>query len=450
MRMEDERAQLQTENAALRDQVSELTRLLATALERIAELETHLNQRPPSQPAPVKASTAPRPAKPRKKRPSHHNHGRRRAQPTRVVPHAFERCPDCSYRLQGTSIAWRRQVLELPPPAPVEVTEHQVIKRFCPRCCCWQTPRLDVRGQVVGPRGRVGVRLGALITYLRTTLRLPIRQIQHYLVTVHQLTLSVGGIVEILHRVRHTAAPAIAALQAEARASPVLYMDETGWRENGQHGYLWTVSTPTVRYFAFDRSRAGAVARRLLGGQFAGHLVTDYYAGYNGYAGPHQRCWVHLLRDLHQLTTAHPERPEVQAWVDAVRGLYRRARGLEPGQQVDLHYALLVSEARTLGQRYAQQKGHPCWALAKRLLRHEAELFQFVRVPELSPDNNLAERSLRPEVIARKISGGTRSPAGTVTRMTLASLCATWHLRGQNPFTACVDLLTGKTPLLGV
>lgn len=450
MRVEDELAQLRAENAALRQQVAELTRLLAAALERIAELEAQLNQRPPSAPPPVKAATAQRPPKTRKKRPPHHNHGRRCSPPTRVVHHALERCPDCHYRLRGSSVARRRQVIELPPPAPVEVIEHQVIKRFCPHCCRWQLPRLDLRGQVVGPQGRLGVRLGALIAYLRTTLRLPIRQIQHYLATVHQLTLSAGGIVELLHRVRQTAAPALRALQAEARASPVLYMDETGWREHGQNGYLWTVSTPTLRYLVFDRSRAGAVVRRLLGGRVDGHLVSDFYAAYNWYPGPQQRCWAHLLRDLHALAETHARDASVQAWVAAVQALYARARRLVPGEHVELHYALLGSEAHTLGQQYAQQKGHPCWALAKRLLRHEAELFQFVLVPELDATNNLAERSLRPHVIARKISGGTRSPAGTQTRLDLASLFATWHLRGQNPFAACLALLSGKTPLLGV
>ena len=41
--------------------------------------------------------------------------------------------------------------------------------------------------------------------------------------------------------------------------------------------------------------------------------------------------------------------------------------------------------------------------------------------PEAPPDNNAAERSLRPAVISRKISGGTRSVRGTDTKMTLAS-----------------------------
>ena len=45
-----------------------------------------------------------------------------------------------------------------------------------------------------------------------------------------------------------------------------------------------------------------------------------------------------------------------------------------------------------------------------------------------------AERSLRPLVIARKISDGSRSAAGSTTTLVLASLVGTWRARGLNPF----------------
>jgi len=99
-----------------------------------------------------------------------------------------------------------------------------------------------------------------------------------------------------------------------------------------------------------------------------------------------------------------------------------------------------------LGLEYAQAKGHPCQALAKRLLRHQDELFQFVLVEGLSADNNLAERSIRPLVVVRKISGGSQSAEGSKTRMALASLFETWQTRGLNPFAECLKLLS-QTPL---
>ena len=452
--LQAENQALRQEVASLREQNATLQAQLAAALTRIAELENRPKDPPPF----VKADTPKRERKPRRKRKPEHNRARRLETPTRVEQHALEHCPDCGLRLHGGTLARRRQVIDLPAPQPVEVVEHQVIKRWCAWCQRWQVPTLDLQGQVLGQR-RLGVRIASLIAYLRTTLRLPVRRIQAYLQTIHGLTISVGEIVELLHHVRRVTQPTVAQLQAQARASPILHMDETGWREAGQNGYIWGFSTPGeagVRYYEYVPSRAGAVVKRLLGGKFVGHLVSDFYGGYNIYAGKHQRCWVHLLRDLHALKEAHSAEEAVQTWAAAVRQLYDEAqvflqRAEVPSQaDREAQYVLLVERARRLGLQYAQAYDHPCNALAKRLVRHQDELFQFVLVDGLSADNNLAERSIRPVVVIRKISGGTQSAEGSKTRMALASLFETWQVRGLNPFEECLKLLRQpptQTPL---
>ena len=286
---------LRHEVATLREEVARLHAQLAAAQARIAELEN----RPKDPPAFVKANTPKRDRTARRKRKPEHNRARRLDTPTRIEQHALEHCPDCGLHLHGGTLARRRQVIELPEPQPVEVVEHHVIKRWCAWCKRWQAPTLDLRGQVLG-QSRLGVRIASMIAYLRTTLRLPIRRMQAYLQTVHHLTISTGEIVELLHHVRRATQPAVEGLKVQARASPILHADETGWREAGQNGHVWAFSTPgegAVRYYEYDPSRAGAVAKRILGGTFQGHLVSDFYAGYNIYAGKHQRCWVHFLRD---------------------------------------------------------------------------------------------------------------------------------------------------------
>ncbi len=109
-------------------------------------------------------------------------------------------------------------------------------------------------------QSRFSVRIASLVAYLRTTVRLPIRRIQSYLQAIHRLRISTGELVELLHQVRRTAQPAIRDLKCQARASPVLYADETGWREGGQNGYVWSLTTDgrkPVRYYEYDKSRAG-------------------------------------------------------------------------------------------------------------------------------------------------------------------------------------------------
>jgi transposase len=84
----------------------------------------------------------------------------------------------------------------------------------------------------------------------------------------------------------------------------------------------------------------------------------------------------------------------------------------------------------------------PLHTLCERVERFLPELFVFVARPEVPSDNNLAERSVRPLVITRKISGGSRSPKGSDTRMDLFSLFGTWAAQGLNPFFQCLAELS--------
>jgi transposase len=454
-------AALQAENAALRERVQQLEGHLrgreerlqvleeqvAAATTRLAELEQQAQRRhrfgKAARPRPEE------PAKPRRARAAEHNQGRPLDPPTAFATQAYECCPDCAYPLRGGSVWWERQVVDLPPPVPVVVTQHQFMRRWCPVCQKWRVPPLPA--DLALGQGRLGLRVASLVATLRTALRLPIGQIQLYLATLHGLRLSRGALVDLLRRVAQAAEPAVTDLQAQAQASPILHADETGWRENGRHGYVWLLTTPgpePVCYFERDASRSHVVFDRLRGPTFAGHLVSDFYGAYNSYPGKHQRCWVHLLRLLHELKERHPGDAAACAWARAVRRLYDRAlafvHATDPPTAAERQacYDRLVAISHRLGLRHAHApQGHACRATAKLLLRHEAELFQFVLVPGLSADNNLAERRIRPLAVARKISGGTRSPEGSTVRMQLASLFGTWHARGLNPFTTCLALL---------
>jgi len=450
---------LRAENAELCRKVADLGRELMVAAARIAELEQQNEQlsaqRPPSF---VKANRPKRETSDgkRKKRAAAHNTSRRREKPTRYERHAVERCPTCDYRLTGESIDYTRQVIEIPLPPPVEITEHQVIKRWCPHCNAWRSPHLDLSHLVIG-QGRIGVRIASLVSYLRTSLRMTVEQIQNYFATVHTLVLSSGEIIELCHQVRERVDKAIEGLKEQIRQSTVIHGDETGWRQDGRNGYIWLLRTPGAEgscYYEYDHSRAQAVADRLLKGvRSDACLTTDFYAGYNNYAGPQQRCWTHLLRALHELKEDHPQDASVQTWAGEVRRLYDDAqawRTAHPTASTDERTAIyqdLVKRAVVLGKQYARVYDHPCNALAKRLLRHQDELFQFIIRDGVTADNNLAERTLRPMVVIRKISGGTRSDKGTKTRLGLASVFQTWHVRGLNPFAECFSLLSHAPPL---
>ena len=254
--------------------IAEQQGVISELRRRVENLEARLSgggpgsRMPGHKPAVRRKKAAGEEKKPRRKRP--HGFARPRMEPTRQVVHAPEFCPECHTALSGGWVQRTREVIEL-PVSPAEVTEHVFIARTCPRCRKRRLPQAPLRGVAAG-RQRLGVNLVSLIAALREEGRLPMRTIQWYLQTAHQLKLSVGAIAGVVHQV---ARPAVAEALERIRASPVVHADETGWRENGVNGYVWTFSTSTERYF-LRRGRGGEVVDEALGESFGGILVSDF------------------------------------------------------------------------------------------------------------------------------------------------------------------------------
>ena len=421
--------------------------IIAKLQQRIETLEGKAQPGGPMGMPGLKPKADRKPAQPRgPKRPRRHGFSRQRMTPTRRVEHALDSCPECGAGLAGGWAQRTREVIDIPAVA-AQATEHVFIARICPLCEQRRTPRADLAGVALGKQ-RLGINLVSLIAALREEARLPYRTIQWYLQTVHQLSLSVGTLVGgtlvgVIHRVARQAQGELGSIRERIRGSPVVHADETGWRENGVNGYVWTFSTPTERYF-LRRGRNKEVVDEALGESFSGVLVSNFYAAYHHYDGPKQRCWAHLLREIHDLRALYSRDKQLAQWADAVHRIYRQATAFSNTSGKQRRAAQLALEKRLLALC------RPCLddplavqgKLCRRIDKHLKELFVFVAQPEVPPDNNAAERSLRPLVISRKISGGTRSNQGTDAKMTLTSLFGTWRAQGLNPLTACRQLLT--------
>lgn len=426
--------------ATQRATITTLQGQIAQLQQRIGALEERLGGGSSSgMPGNKPATTRRREGKAQRK-PRDRGFGRQRLVPTEQVDHAVDVCPGCGTTLQGGSVQRTREVLEL-PLAPLRVIEHRFIARKCPRCGIRRVPRADLGAVVVGKQ-RLGVGVVSLIATLREGGRLPIATIQWLLATVYDLHLSVGGITGVLHAVGRRAAPAVTAIRERIRASPAVHADETGWREDGKNGYVWVFSTPTARYFV-RRGRGKGVVDEVLGEEFQGVLISDFYAAYNHYAGLHQRCWAHLLREIHALRPLYPEDAGLAAWATAVRRVFDRGKAVtttDCRQRQQLQQAL-SAELLAVCQPFSTDPVAVQAKLCRRVERFLSQLLTFVGDPAVPADNNAAERSLRHLVTQRKISGGTRSPQGTATVMALASLFGTWRAQGINPFLACRQLL---------
>jgi hypothetical protein len=364
---------------------------------------------------------------------------------TKVVCHAMDKCPDCGRNLDGGHVKWRHQVADV-PLVSVEVVDHLFVERYCGVCGkrFAPDPAVVLSGVVVGKK-RVGIRLMSVIAHLKTVCRVPIGQIKKLIWTLWGLKISAGEIAEILHDVAQFGGSLYEDLLDEVRGSPVVCADETGWREDGINGYIWSFSTPDVRYYTYRHSRGALVAKEVLSESFVGALVSDFYAAYNFYDGVKQRCWVHLGRDLKTLIEKNPDLPHLTTWVDEVMAVYHRAKDSTKQEYTELERSRLKAgferELLELCQPCVGVKIAPERVLAERMTKFIGELFSFVGNPEIPSENNAAERAVRPAVVARKISGGSRSAKGSKTCSVLRTLFETWALQGRNTIDACQQMI---------
>ena len=394
-----------------------------------------------------------------------HGFARRREEPTHRVEHAAASCPGCAIPLAGGKVVERRQVISI-PRVRARVTERLVLERTCRKCKKRWTSGPDWNSIAVG-RQRIGISVQSEASVLREECRLPFKVIQRYprssrgqaLKRRYGLALSLGKLAALVRGAAERGREEYNRLREEMRASPVVYGDETGWREDGRNGCLWSFSTSKVRCFLHRLSRGSAVVEEVveevLGDEFEGVLVSGFYGAYNVYRVPHQRCWTHLLRDIHELKERFPQHQGLAQWSRQVREVYDRAQAY-PGPDPGLADTVRQSQRLKQQQEYQRQllsvckpylgSDAPMKVLCQRVERFLPELFTFIAEPGASADNNAAERSLRPPVVSRKISGGARSGRGSETKSILASLFGTWRLQGRNPCLALNSLLSKPLP----
>lgn len=382
--------------------------------------------------------------------------GHRRAAPARIderQEHRAESCPHCQGKLKRCTETRVRYTEDLPAGIQPVVTEHTIHRDWCPRC----KKRVEPRVPAALPGGQIGNRVLALSSWLHYGLGNTLSQIvavfNHHL----QFKLTPGGLTQQWYRLQEILYPWYEQLQHEALEAAVLHADETGWRVNGKGHWLWCFHTPRLTYYLIDRRRGRPVVARFFKKEFAGVLVSDFWAAYNAVAcGARQTCLPHLLRDLeHVEQYKHPsaEWPEFAAKLrrllaDAMR-LKRRAE--VPPEEFASKRARL--HARLDALIAAPWKDKQARRLIKRLRRHRDHLLTFLDHLDVPYDNNAGERAIRPAVIIRKNSYANRSQRGADTQAVLMSIHRTLHQRGHDPLATITQALhnylqTGKLPPL--
>jgi transposase len=363
----------------------------------------------------------------------HRGHGRQSFDESgadRVVPVESEvgdRCPRCGGPLEDKGIENRR-VIDI-PPLKTERTLYQIPKRYCPRCQkSYQPPAPGVL-----PRSLYGNQLVATVATLHYLHGIPMGRI------IEQIDIGLGPLIKIFHRLAKLFSHIPNRLIEQYRQSPVKHADETGWRNDGQSGYVWLFATDKLSLFLFRKTRSSSVPREVFGDKpLPGTLVVDRYNAYDKATCALQYCYSHLLRGVEDVEKEFLEVAEVKIFVGVLAPLLATAMHLRSLPITDAQFYKQAAKVKDqIIEAVHASAQHLAIRRIQEIFHDNADrMYRWADDRQIPADNNLAERDLRPTVIARKVSFGSQSDAGAQTRGVLMTTLHTLKKQTKTD-TAC-------------
>ena len=151
------------------------------------------------------------------------------------------------------------------------------------------------------------------------------------------------------------------------------------------------------------------------------------------------------MKAVSEACQAHPQGGEgyllqVQALLRTAIWLKALQAGAQPERFEVCRRNLRLRAAALLDGPRAQMQEEK---VRMRLWKQRDHLFTFLERADVPATNNLAERQLRPAVIARKISCGNKTLKGAQAWQTLASIAATCRQTGRS----FIQLVAERVPL---
>lgn len=410
----------QRENDLLREEVLRLKQKLH--LKERKEKEGLFGSSTSSAKLPVKSNALQKEPKPKGAKPGHQGKGRspfQSQEADRVIEVESSHqgvCPQCGGSLTNKGCN-NRFVLES-KPLLCEKVLYKLPREFCPSC----KKTFQPSPPAVLPKSMYGNQLITTATVMHYLHGIPLGRV------CEQMQIGAGALVEIFHRLSRLFENIQEQLTEIYRQSPVKHADETGWRTNGKNGYAWLFATEGLSIFQFLKTRSGSVPRLVFGqNPLPGVLIVDRYAGYNKMPCALQYCYAHLLREVQDLEKYFPDENEIKTFVATTAPLLSLAMGL---RNQTISETLFQTQAKKLASQIQAVMKSDAKHLGIRRIQdifrdNKKRLYHWAKNRNTPADNNLAERDLRPTVIARKVSFGSQSDAGAKTRSVLMSILVT-------------------------
>jgi len=448
-------------NAILRDQNAAQQTRIAQLEARIAELERQLglnsgnSGKPPSSDGlkkkPVRVSSLrERSGKKPGGQKGHPGETLRQSESVdATINHFPKACAGCGEALSEAMATDHiaRQVLDLPEPQPLIVTEHRA--HSCRCAACGTQTRADFPPDVKAPV-QYGARIAGIVVYLLHGQFLPEKRLAALMADLFGVQLSTATIAAMSQNCAARFESFATAIYARIAAAAVKHLDETGLRIGGKTQWLHIAATVLLTFYRIA-SKRGAMPENL-----TGIALHDHWKPYYTLEGiRHALCNAHHLRELKALVEI-----EKEDWARKMQRLLRlachatnlaRERGkplpprlialferrydaiLTEGLAFHAAQPALVRPERTgkakARGRKPRRVGHN---LLLRLSIRKQDVLRFLSDLTVPFTNNLAEQAARMMKLRQKISGGFRSAAGAADFAVIRSLLSTAKKQGWN------------------
>ena len=241
----------------------------------------------------------------------------------------------------------------------------------------------------------------------------------------------------VVCRMARELGPLYEKIKEEVRRSPAINGDEYVWRVNGTNYWLWAVVAKYAVIYEVHRRRNSKVPKKMLGKDYSGCVTSDSWGAWNVIGAMHQKCHLHYVRDIKDTLKYKNPGQDYRRHARTLRSILwdSHVDGAIPGG------ADALATKKRLDRRIASMIGRlennrdckHCNRMRKRLVRERDHLFAFLETDDVEYHNNRAERAIiRPYVILRKNSNGSRSKKGADAIAALMSIKQTCKARGDD------------------
>jgi predicted RecB family nuclease len=283
-------------------------------------------------------------------------------------------------------------------------------------------------------QSRYGRNLSAFVVYQVVEQRISQHAVARNLENLFGLSVSVDTVNSIKSRSAKDQETTYQAILERLRAGSLIHADETKVTIEGANRYVWVFTNLEEVAFVYGDTREAKTPQDMLR-NFRGVLVSDFYAAYDSFDCAHQKCLIHLMRDINEDLRKQPFDEEMKYIAYSFAALLTPI--VETIDQFGLKARHLHKHAKSVAGFYdaLSQRNYRTEVAAgyrRRFEKYRDRLFTFLAYDGIPWNNNNAEHAIKAFARLRRVIGTNSTAKSLRDYLVLLSVAETCKCKGLN------------------